>query len=335
LDVAFLHPPFVKINSIFDVTFRVNIRTMYSKLSLTVNMIICVQTSGMYYLVENGFRGVHYRAGKVQSELLRPGDAGFMLPNTWPFFSKVLYTEIKENVDVARGVTCVSSDGQGMQFDEIKTYNKQEEEGVIPCVKKWGQNYDHHLLTERVPAHMREICSKMTAYDLMVGEFSNLNELLQERMQTEQDKLETQFTITHVQMTQPQVSKEQKADYEAISKEKTKQMLAKQQAESSKLENERLQKEAEAEAARKVTAAQGDLQVAQHEAEAHTVREKAKTDSEVYAKEQLAEVEKKFSEQHWALKIEQAKAWGQNKAVYWGEKLPEYMWGPDIRMPVQ
>ena len=309
---------------------------MWSKVLMGMNMaMIAVETSGMYYLVENGFRGVHFKAGKVQEGLLRPGDSGFMFPNTWPWFSQVHYVETKENADVARHVTCVSSDGQGMVFDEIITFNSQDESGVIPCILKWGLHYDKRLLTDRVPAHMREICSTKTAYDLMVGEFASLNELLQERMQTEQDKLGTQFMMTHVQMTQPQVSKEQKADYEAISKEKTKQMLAKQQAESSKLENERLQKEAEAEAARKITAAEGDLQVAQHEAEAHKVREEAKTDAEVYAMEQLAEAEKKFGDQHWALKIEQAKAWGQNKAVYWGEKLPEYVWGSDIRMPVQ
>jgi len=298
-------------------------------LKLICALIIIVPTSAIYYKIEEGYRGLSSYNGKYDETLVVPGDAGFMRPNVWPFFSRIDYIEIRPQEDSAVRVQCGAKDGSIHWIDSIEIGNTLDPSSVYTTVKKYGINYDQKLIMNKVRHQMNVICSKLDTYDIFVTKFDQLDDMLLNFLQSEQDALSTGITIDYVRLTKPKLPHDQAQTYEGISKQQIQQRLEDEKKKTKEKEAINDMIEAQAIADRSVVEAEGKRKVSEKEAQSHLMMEKSKSDAESYRKIEDAKANQFLfggSEQY--LDYERHKAIAGNSKIYFGT-LPQTIWSAD------
>ncbi len=249
------------------------------------------------YIVPEGSVGIFQSFGSsFSNDVLSPGWGGLL---SWPTTSTIL-VNVRPQIDVITNIPCGTADGLSIRFPRVAVYNQLKEEHALDVIKRFGENYDHYLITEPVIQAVAELCTEKTARELYIDEFSGLNEYLKKQLVQEQMDHDTHLIINRVVISKPELPESIQSNYESLVKQKSLlEVAVEQQAlELKKKETERLSQTKQAETQRQIAEIESKQQLAMENGQAeqqkikisvrmHELREKA--DAVAYAARQEAE----------------------------------------------
>eukprot|EP01006_Ploeotia_vitrea_P004661 TRINITY_DN115121_c0_g1_i1.p1 TRINITY_DN115121_c0_g1~~TRINITY_DN115121_c0_g1_i1.p1 ORF type:complete len:309 (-),score=50.41 TRINITY_DN115121_c0_g1_i1:51-977(-) len=231
-------------------------------------LCLCATVDGVFFhMVSEGHIGIYYRWGKLMSDTTTPGLHLVAPVVTWP--SQVL---TRPQTDIVRHVECTTNDGLKLNFANIDVGNTLPSGNALATVRRYGEEYDVYLVKDKIRHQIAVICSNMTAHEIFLTRFDEVDDQLFRFLQSENDRLESGLQIDFVRLAKPTLPKMIAVNYEQIATEKTmlKVELEKQA---------RLLKEAETSKTVAIHAAETQRRVA--EQESLTKIQKMKTEEEL------------------------------------------------------
>ena len=169
------------------------------------------------YSVPEGSVGVFY-VGAFYDQTYPPGIYPLL---TWPL-TRGMLINTRPQIDIIENVSCGTIDGLTIQFPRIAVYNQLYDKFVLDIIKRFGENYDHFLITEPTIQAVIELCTTMTAQELYIDKFPTLDETLTKHLTEQQQKSESHLEINRVVISKPVLPKEIQINYETIVVEKSK-----------------------------------------------------------------------------------------------------------------
>lgn len=220
------------------------------------------------YSVPEGSVGVFY-VGAFYDQVYPPG---VYLLLTWPL-TRGMLINTRPQIDIIENVSCGTIDGLTITFPRIAVYNQLQDQYVLDVIKRFGEDYDHYLITEPTIQAVIELCTTMTAQELYIAKFPALDETLTKHLVEQQKLSGSNLTINRVVISKPTLPQEIQKNYEMIVLEKSK-LTAVTEAQK------RILKEAETEQMKRSKEAETEKILSQIENEKRIAKESAESEME-------------------------------------------------------
>ena len=313
------------------------------KFKIILAFLMLMYAYGFYVTVPTGSVLVTYNMKVLQNYVSEPG---FNLFN--PFTQRYQIVDVTSQEDTIKDIKCISLDKQEVTIPYIKVWNQLPKERVIPILSKFDKPYhetpipyDRPLVYDPVINYVKETCSEYTGEELRSDKYRDLNEMVKgylEEFQKNRVELngdETGLIILKVFVEVPRLSKEVESNHQEIAVQKTRKAAEayRQEAELKEKETKNKIEILEAEKKRDVAAVDNDKKVREEEAESRI--QKIRADSEADQKRIGADAEsyavlKKAADNEALLtreylQLKQLETFGNNKVIYYGEKIPNYL----------
>lgn len=240
----------------------------------------------LIYAVPEGSVGVFY-VGAFYDETYPPGIYPLI---TWPL-TRGMLINTRPQIDIIENVSCGTIDGLTIQFPRIAVYNQLHDKYVLDIIKRFGEGYDHFLITEPTIQAVIELCTTMTAQELYIDKFPTLDETLTKHLTEQQKKSESNLEINRVVISKPILPREIQINYETIVVEKSK-LTAVTEAQRRILkesETEQKKKSKDAETLKILSRIENEKRIAEESANSEI--EKIKVAIKVHKSEKDAETE--------------------------------------------
>jgi hypothetical protein len=157
-------------------------------------------------LIEGGFAwhttpprhvSVHVRLGYTFPEISHPG----IYPVSPLTSSYDIYVE--EDIDTVPNVNCGTSDGVTLVFRRIDITNRLPPKHVSKVFSRYGKDYDKFTIYNNVNAFMQQICAEMTAEEVYIKNFTDIDDKLKELMVNHHQSEDTGIEIKMVKVYKP------------------------------------------------------------------------------------------------------------------------------------
>lgn len=207
-------------------------------------LAICKTVVALWTQIPTGFVGVTIVFGKVTPPLMY---AGLNFYN--PLTTSVILVEIRPQTDAVIKVDCVTNEGIPLVFEKIEIGNKLDENFVLDTISRFGNDYDHYLVTDLVRHEVNVLCSQKGTNQLAVTEFDQLDDHIKGFLQSENDRQKSGLEISFVRLTKPKMPHSIELNYLALAEEKTKTavVLEERKKQEAQQESERIASEKVAE----------------------------------------------------------------------------------------
>lgn len=304
---------------------------MFSKMTLLLTLITSIPSiSGFFIEIPEGEVGVNYQRGVLQPEILNPGWHVYL-----PFYTRIETIDIRYQTDEFKHISCGSSDGNSLMFEEIKVVNHLKKEYVVDVITRYGIDYDRKLIYDVIEQNIREICSTMTLDEIYRTKFSTIDEKLKDELVGFQKYESSNLLIKKINVKKPLIDPKIKNNYDDTTEEKTRQQKEMEIQKRKLIEEETKKVIREQEALREKSVSQIDslrkieleetaarLQKIKTESEAS--KKKTETESQAYTINTLAEANsKKFTREylqwHWQENVL------KNADAFYGNELPKFV----------
>lgn len=196
------------------------------------------------FVVEEGYVGVTYRAGRLLEEMAEPG----VHMHRYPFVDSMKQVQVTMQTDNVTDVPCGTKSGVVVFFDRIEVVNQLSKEHVWPTVQKFTVEYDQPLIFNNIHHAVNEFCSSHTLQEIYVDLFDTIDEHLIDTLQNHTRELAPGITIMAVRVTKPQIPEEILANYVRMEAERTKLLIEVQHQKVVVTEAETARKRAQIEA---------------------------------------------------------------------------------------
>jgi hypothetical protein len=283
--------------------------------------------------------GVVKYQGAVVNQLLYPGPYWYE-----PFFTSSIELIKLYDEDEIDNVVCVTSEGIKLTSN-FKVRNSIDPINVLETVRRYGTKFDELHIHKRVQAEMLDICSKLTANDIMFKYYDQLNDLLLIALRVENKRFKTNIIVNEVIMTtKPIAPPDIQRNYEllAAAESKTKvleaekqQVLTEKQKELIQIQGETaiMSERANAENQRKMleqrTLIAIELEKVEGKKKQALIEYEIKVTNagaEAESNKMIAESLKSYWDSPGWVVTEQARLIGPNTQIF-GEKIPQFITG--------
>jgi len=222
--------------------------------------------------------------------------------------------------DIVQNVYCIDMKGTTFKFPEIKVRNQILDTDVLDTVRKYGIEFDKIHIYQRVESEMLDICSHLTAQEIMFTLYDKINEMLLNALQVEQKRLNTHILIHSVIISKKPIAPE--------NVQENYKRLAAAQSEAKVFEAEKAKVQMEME--RNLIEAQGNSLILQEKTTAEKNKRILEHQTELQISFEKAEAKKKESFIEFEIKLESAKTEAESNRLI-AESLKEYWNNPGWR----
>jgi len=311
---------------------------MYFQISLLlpilVLLIVFSKIEGFFTIVPTGNAGVKTSWGVIQEDPYLPG---VHIYNS--FTEKMNHVDVKLQTDNVLNVECGTADGVKITIKKIEIGNQLPIDNVYHVISRYGFEYDKYLVTDLVVHQINVICSKLSAHELAIEKFSEIDDFLLSSLQEENDRRGTGLKFTFVRLTKPELPASLNANYLKLAEEKLQKKVLMEQNERIKSEKdtqEMIQKRDNDMLKQKISA---DNEIIIMNAE--TKKKQESVYNEITINEAIAKKEAMIHEIEWQkelysipgyVSVKIAESTANNMKIYYGEKLPQTLVGTGFNL---
>jgi len=209
--------------------------------------------------------------------------------------------------DIVTNVQCIDMKGTTFKFPEIKVRNQIADTDVLDTVRKYGIDFDKIHIYQRVESEMLDICSHLTAQEIMFTLYDKINEMLLNALQVEQKRLNTHILIHSVIIAKKPIAPE--------NVQENYKRLAAAQSEAKVFEAEKAKVQVEME--RNLIEAHGNSLILQEKAIAEKNKRMLEHQTELQISFEKVEAKKKESFIEFEIKLKSAETDAEsNRMIY-------------------
>lgn len=291
--------------------------------------LICLVSS--IHQIPEGHVGVYFRGGALLDSISYPGYNVKL-----PFITDVHHVQVTIQTDEVKDIPCGTSGGVIIKFKRIEVVNLLNTNSVINIVRNYTINYDKPLVFDKVHHEINQFCSSRTLQEVYVDHFDQIDEKLQQRLQTDLDRLAPGLTVEAVRVTKPQIPLKIETIYKARESEKTSLLVAieHQKVVEKKAETEKKKAIIEAEKNREVSRIEqnrltmekeNQKNISQLEDERLAARNKAAADANFYKDTQESESNKVLLTENY-LELKKIEAISKQNKIYYGNGIETFFY---------
>lgn len=184
----------------------------------TLYSLAAVGISSIFFsahVVPEGFVGFYYRFGRLIEHSSGPG-----IHFKMPFMTSVETVQLTEQTDKVTYIACGTAGGTVVTFEIVEVVNQLEPEHAWDVVRNYTVDYDQPLIFHKLHHEVNQICSEWTLDEVYTTRFSELDELLMQRVGGKG------VVIKKIRLSKPKLPKELVARYETLEKEKAELAVA-------------------------------------------------------------------------------------------------------------
>ena len=175
---------------------------------LCIGIIFCISS---IHTIQEGYVGVVYTLGSLQSDILKPG-----LHFSTPIITKVQQVQVTMQTDYVLNVPCGTNSGVNIMFDKIEVVNQLLEPYVFETVKNYTVDYEKPLIFDKIIYEMAQFCSKTSLQEVFIEKFDQIDEFLSAILQRSLDQYAPGLKIISVRLSKPIVPQEVQENYKKI-----------------------------------------------------------------------------------------------------------------------
>jgi len=165
---------------------------------VVVVSLAATQAFSLYHITPPRHVTVSVRLGKVLETVTGPGLSWKTpLTSSWDML-------VEEQVDSVQEVECGTKDGITLVFPRIDVHNILPRSKAREMFLRFGHDYDQLTIFKNVKFFTGQICATMTAEEVFLTQFNQLDEQLQELLVKYQTEKSTGIDITKVKFYKPQ-----------------------------------------------------------------------------------------------------------------------------------
>ena len=266
---------------------------------------------------QEGHVGVYWIGGALLPSTTNPG---FHWKSP---LSRMHNVFVKMQTDKVTNIPCGTSGGVMLYFEKIEVVNRLQRELVYEMIKNYTLDYDKTWIYDKIHHEINQFCSTHTLQEVYIDMFDQLDEALVNALQKDCDRFAPGIEVIAVRVTKPHIPESIRANYEAMTKEKTNLLIAEQQQRVALKEEETLAKKEVIEAAklkeiatinarRLISEKEAQQRMAEIENQVLLDREKAKANALFYTAQKEAEANralfsKEYLEEQRVRSLENAK----------------------------
>ena len=178
-------------------------RTMSASLAVlsvlaVIVALVATQAFSLFHITPPRHVTVSVRLGKVLETVTGPGLSWKTpLTSSWDML-------VEEQVDSVQMVECGTKDGITLVFPRIDVHNILPRSKAREMFLRFGHDYDQLTIFKNVKFFTGQICATMTAEEVFLTQFNQLDEQLQELLVKYQTEKVTGIDITKVKFYKPQ-----------------------------------------------------------------------------------------------------------------------------------
>ena len=158
---------------------------------------LAARVSGFYHITPPRHVTVYVRLGQVLETVTGPG-LSWKTPITSSYDMLV-----EEQVDSVQAVECGTQDGITLVFPRVDVHNILPRSKAREMFLRFGHDYDQLTIFKNVKFFTGQICATMTAEEVFLTKFNELDELLQELLVKYQTQKDTGIHIAKVKFYKP------------------------------------------------------------------------------------------------------------------------------------
>ncbi|KAK3234565.1 hypothetical protein CYMTET_55116 [Cymbomonas tetramitiformis] len=288
-----------------------------------VGVLMCTRRANSLHMVQEGYVGVYFRGGRLLETVVEPG-----LYLHLPWITKMVDVQVRLQTDVIKNVPCGTKDGILSEFERVEVVNSLSKDKVYDIVKAYGTDYDKAWIHDKIHHEINQFCSNKTLREVYVEDFSVLDDLLKQALQTDLDKHAQGVAIMAVRMTKPSVPPSIRSNYEAMEEQRTAALVAEKT-------KELVQKQMETERLKTISAAEKDAEESAIKTKTEAERVRAKAETKAYEEKLVADTKEYAIKAEAAaneflltdayLRLQQTRVWEHNTKAYFGERIPNLL----------
>jgi len=290
-------------------------------------IVACIVDS--YHKINEGFVGIYFRHGALQTRVTEPG-VHFMLP----FFEDYKEVKIRPETYSMDPVPSITKDGITNTFREITAITKIKREKIVFMAKTFGMDFKKALVYDRIKEDLRIFCANHTIDEVYNTMFLDIVGHVTENVKMSIKRLgQDGIEILNLVIPKPEIPTDIARNYKQVKVQWTEQLVATQQQKTEKIKKEtelikavadaeRHKKVLEIEIQERIMEKEGNKNVSLIENEIKRVAESNEADIAKYKLEKEAEAnELLYTEQYTKLHL--AKSLTQNAKFYFSGQNSE------------
>jgi len=293
--------------------------------------------------IKEGHVGIVNYQGSIVNRLIMPGAYWYE-----PYGTKEIIEIKLVDEDIVKNVQCITSEGILLKFPAIKVRNQIAVSDILDTVRRYGIKYDESHIYQRVQSEMLDICSQLTAPEIMFTLYDRINELLLNSLIVENKRFKTNLLIQSVIITdKPIAPKAIQENYEKLALAESATKVLEAEKLRVQMEKEKdlievqgqsaiLQEKALADNKKKIADHQVQLQISYEQVDAKKKESFIEFEIKLKSAQTEAESNKIIAESlqsYWNnpgwVAVEQAKAIAPN-TKFFGDKIPNVLMGGEM-----
>jgi len=186
------------------------------------------------HTIEEGNVGIYFVQGALGSDYTTPG-----VHWSIPFVTTIEEITIRPQTETLEPISTVTKDGIQNTFHNIQVLSNVEIGSLIDLIRKFGMNFRHALIYDRVSEELRTFCANSTIDEVYNTKFLDI---------VSQVKIQVERSITRLGMNgikilnlvipKPDIPRDIAANYKAVKVQWTDQLVAKQRQITEKIRKE-------------------------------------------------------------------------------------------------
>jgi len=186
------------------------------------------------HTIEEGNVGIYFVQGALGSDYTTPG-----VHWSIPFVTTIEEITIRPQTETLEPISTVTKDGIQNTFHNIQVLSNVEIGSLIDLIRKFGMNFRHALIYDRVSEELRTFCANSTIDEVYNTKFLDI---------VSQVKIQVEKSITRLGMNgikilnlvipKPDIPRDIAANYKAVKVQWTDQLVAKQRQITEKIRKE-------------------------------------------------------------------------------------------------
>merc|ERR1719419_622367 len=286
--------------------------------------------------IDEGYVGVYYRGGALLPDISNAGYQSMV-----PMITTMHQVQTTIQTDEIRDIPCGTSGGVMIYFDRIEVVNQLSRDAVHGVVKNYTTNYDKVLIFDKFHHELNQFCSSHTLQEVYIDQFDQIDENLQQALQSSLTIMAPGLSVLNVRVTKPRIPESIRLDYERMEAEKTKLLIATQrqkvvekEAETERkraiIEAEKVSKVAEIVNQQQIDAKLAEQRMERIEDEIAKNRQMSAADAQFYSAQKMAEGNAlKFTPEY--LELKKYEYLGSTTKVYFGPDIPSTIFGDFLK----
>ena len=307
---------------------------MHYEILLVLSFALFSSIEGFYTIIPTGYVGVKTSWGVIEKEIYNPG------PHIYNSLTqKIDWIDVKLQTDKVTDVVCGTADGVKIKIKNIEIGNQLPIDKVYDVISRFGIDYDKYLVKDLIFHKVNVICSKLSAHELAIEKFSEIDDFLLTSLQEENDQRGTGLKFTFVRLTKPELPDSLNANYLKLAEEKLQKKVLMEQNERIKSEKDtqEMVKNRDNDMLKQKIRADNEIILMN----AETKKQQESVYNEITVNEAIAKKEAMIHEIEWQkelysipgyVSVKIAESTANNMKIYYGEKLPQTLVGTGFNL---